>query len=429
MTSADLTGLDTSGATAMNDLFRFDGALTSMDLGGIDTSQATTMERMFYHCASLPAADLTGLDVSSVTTVRDAFAFCESMTSVDLSGLDTSNVTDMSYLFSYCTSLETIGLAGFDTSRAQSTGRMFQSCTSLTSLDLSSFDTSAATDMILMFGYCDQLSEIQLGESFRLRGAGIEDDSHCAKLPANYDEPYEGTWCMTGDVTTALSPDDLLDAYDGSTMAGTWVWTVRHTCSVTCDLAGGVHPFGWTYQITYTEGYERELPGVNDSPYPAPVRDGYEFTGWMDEDGNSIEVISARSTGDRTVTATWAEVHNSTWPDLEGEAYACYVKTGRTLYLFRSNDAIVDGQEQTATDIYGRSYTGVMWGGIETSTYASAEDVPRYTSDGSVRPSRFEIGYRNTIRPRLRCSAPTRATSSGRKRSFPTHARLRRATT
>jgi surface protein len=47
MTSADLTGLDTSGATAMNDLFRFDGALTSMDLGGIDTSQATTMERMF----------------------------------------------------------------------------------------------------------------------------------------------------------------------------------------------------------------------------------------------------------------------------------------------------------------------------------------------------------------------------------------------
>ena len=52
------------------------------------------MRGMFQSCASLRSLDLSGLDTSRVTDMEDMFSICLSLSSLDLSPLDTSQVTD-----------------------------------------------------------------------------------------------------------------------------------------------------------------------------------------------------------------------------------------------------------------------------------------------------------------------------------------------
>ena len=373
LASADLSGLDTGGVTDMHDMFRFDGQLASVDLSPLDTSQVTDFDRMFYHCAALTSLDASVLDTSSATSMREMFAFCTSLQALNVAGWDTSRATDMAYLFSNCTQLE--------------------------ALDLASFDTSSATDMGSMFSDLEQLRKVVLSENFSFRGAGTDGIGKMALLPTPSNaNPYEGTWCLAGDVTTAVTPRELRDGYDGPSMAGAWVWTVRGTWQVNYDLAGGSIPDGTSYAGSYTAGDTLALPGSGGSAGPAPIREGFEFAGWVDEQGEAITEISAHSSGERTVTATWTGASAATWPDLEGEAYACYDPQWHYLTLLRTTDTVADGEQQTVTDINGRSYTGIMWGGVETSHYASSDEVPWHKTD-DVWVRRFEVAPSTTIRP------------------------------
>ena len=99
--------------SSLNDLFNGAVNLTSADLSKLDSSGATTMDCMFKGCSSLVDVNLKGLDSSNVTSMAELFSGCSSLEKVDLSSIDNLSVTDLSGLsgmFKDCTKLSSITL-------------------------------------------------------------------------------------------------------------------------------------------------------------------------------------------------------------------------------------------------------------------------------------------------------------------------------
>ena len=78
------------------------------DMTHLDTSKFTRMDNLFIACTKIESIDMSNLNTSNVTNMRSMFAACKSVVSINISGLDTSNVTDMNNMFSGCPNLEKI---------------------------------------------------------------------------------------------------------------------------------------------------------------------------------------------------------------------------------------------------------------------------------------------------------------------------------
>ena len=232
LTSADLSGLDTSAVIDMSYMFSSCPSLTTVDLTGLDTSSVTEMCDMFYNCSNLTTVDLSGFDTSKVPDMSYMFCNCSSLTSLDLSCFDTSSATNMSNMFYNCTNLTTVDLTGFDTSKVTTMGSMFEDCSSLTSLDLScfdtskviymhymfykcknltsvdlsGFDTSSVTYMSYMFGDCSSLTSITLGDKFSFNRVGRTE--RLASFPTPSGGDYTGKWISSAD-GKAYGPDEI----------------------------------------------------------------------------------------------------------------------------------------------------------------------------------------------------------------------------
>ena len=99
-----LTGLTFSGQNQ----------ITSLDLSGLNTSGFTAMNNMFYNCSNLQTLNLTGFSTNSATNMSSMFNNCSSLTSLDLSNCDVSNVTTISYMFQDCKSLTFLDIRTMD---------------------------------------------------------------------------------------------------------------------------------------------------------------------------------------------------------------------------------------------------------------------------------------------------------------------------
>ena len=126
---------------------------------------------IFSRCTNLTSVDLSGLDSSTAVDLSNMFYSCTALKQLDLSGLNTKFVSSMDSMFNSCRALESLKLSGFDTAHATSMGGMFAGCSSLKGLDLSSFDTSRVSNMSGMFEYCNNLKEVKLGTGFSFKGA------------------------------------------------------------------------------------------------------------------------------------------------------------------------------------------------------------------------------------------------------------------
>ena len=164
MTSIDLSALDTSEVTSMDEMFAGCSSLTSLDVSNFDTSQVTDMFGMFNSCSRLTSLDVSNFDTSQVTDMGDMFKSCWGLTSLDVSKFDTSKVTNMFGMFEYCSSLTSLDLSNFNTSKVTVMSAMFNSCSSLTSLDLSNFNTSNVTGMDSMFSDCSNLTSLDVSK-------------------------------------------------------------------------------------------------------------------------------------------------------------------------------------------------------------------------------------------------------------------------
>ncbi len=160
--SLDLSGLDTSNATTMFDMFLGCSNLTNLDLSNFDTSNVTDMQSMFSGCSNLTNLDLSNFDTSNVTDMQSMFFSCNSLTSLDLSNFNTSKVTVMTRMFYKCGSLTNLDLSSFDTSNVTNMSSMFWGCSNLTNLDLSNFNTSKVTVITNMFRGCSKLISLDI---------------------------------------------------------------------------------------------------------------------------------------------------------------------------------------------------------------------------------------------------------------------------
>ena len=101
-------------SSSLSDLFNGAVNLTSADLSKLDSSGATTMDCMFKGCSSLVDVNLKGFDSSNVTSMAELFSGCSSLEKVDLSSIDNLRVADsfsgLHDMFKDCTKLSSITL-------------------------------------------------------------------------------------------------------------------------------------------------------------------------------------------------------------------------------------------------------------------------------------------------------------------------------
>ena len=147
----NMQGIDTK-----KNIFQMFGGLKSLrffDMTGIDTSRVTNMQNMFWGCCKLKDLDLSGFDTARVTNMSGMFAHCDNLTNLNLDSFDTSNVIDMRCMFYNCYSLASLNLSGFDTSKVTDLEYIFAGCGRLKTVLMRNTTTEqAATEG--MFNMC-----------------------------------------------------------------------------------------------------------------------------------------------------------------------------------------------------------------------------------------------------------------------------------
>jgi len=159
------------------------------------------------------------------------------VTSLDLSDWDTSNVTCMFGMFSNANELTHLDVSGWDISNVRCMNRIF---------------------------YASSLSQLALGENFAfntgycgsmLRRLVYYPCFHATTVaflyPVPENEIYTGHWQNVGagtpdapQGTHVLTSDQLVETFDGATMADTWVWQRREWVTPPDFIPGDVNGDG-----------------------------------------------------------------------------------------------------------------------------------------------------------------------------------------
>lgn len=167
-TKIDLSGIDTSHMTTMNNMFKNCQKLTSLTFGSsFDTSSVRTMQSMFQNCYALTSVDISGFDVSKVLTMESMFNKCSKLTKITLgSNFHAKAVKRMKTMFADCTVLSTMDTSGFYARDVCDMNQMFVNCKALTSINLSNFASSEIIDLRSAFQECNKVSSIIFSGSF-----------------------------------------------------------------------------------------------------------------------------------------------------------------------------------------------------------------------------------------------------------------------
>lgn len=146
----DLTNVDTSNVTNMDNLFAFCSSLKEID-GITDTAKVNSMGAMFYNCSSLTTIDLSHLNTSNVTCMIGMFKGCSSLTKLDLSNFDARSLYMMGHMFEgdkNLTSLNigTLRIANYTSVKPEiTTGDMLKGLDSLTNFTFNTSDDFSKT--------------------------------------------------------------------------------------------------------------------------------------------------------------------------------------------------------------------------------------------------------------------------------------------
>ena len=216
------------------------------------------------------------------------------------------------FLFAHFNNVTTIeGLDYLDVSNVSNLYAAFLNMRSLTRLDLSNFNTSNITHMDDMLTNLTSLKELTLGENFNIIGN--------VTLPNIPDTTlYTGFWQNVGDGTVenpqgeyVLTSKELIDQYNGATMADTYVWQLESPTFDTTILVLGEGSARASKETNVIEGETITLT--------AEETGSERFVGWYVESGNVIlENESALTTafvntGENVkITAMFEKVYTNT---------------------------------------------------------------------------------------------------------------------
>ena len=137
-----------------------------------------------------------------------------------------------------------------------------------------------------------------------------------------------------------------------------------------------------------TNGGDEQIESVrinNGESIKLPVlsRFGYDFDGWLDEQGNLYNDMFVMTVGDCKLNAQWTKT----------EAYAIFSMEDKTLRFIRSATVPKEG------DIYQNVMITNVYGGIETSNYSEWMEVPWLRPEASYGSNIQRVIVEDWIRP------------------------------
>lgn len=238
----------------------------------------------FYYCPNLKKVTIH----EGVKTIgQTAFIGCTQLTSITIP----STITDMDQAFSGNTALSHVTLTN---GISKISSNAFERCTGLTEVEI-----PASVDQICPFAFngCTNLKRVLLEKNIKTINVNAFKD--CTNLS---DVKYNGYKTDWDRVTVNTTGNDTLTS------------KVQYLCDITFDLNGGtINGSGTMDKQTV---YSNEKLGTakcyqNDQTFVVPsdpVREGYTFLGWYQQDATAPTVLAEYVASDNvTFTANWTQ--------------------------------------------------------------------------------------------------------------------------
>ncbi|MFK4935434.1 MucBP domain-containing protein [Lactococcus garvieae] len=381
--------------------------------------------------------------------ISDIFSMLPSVEEIEgLENLDISKLRVMNMMFYNTPKLKKLNLNFFSTEHAYSMQSMFADAVELEYLDLSSFHMRGGVITSRMFEGTSHLKTIVLGENFYFKGNSVlsQDIGLPNITPTN---EYTGYWQDLGDEGTPEHPKgahiftsaQLVEEYDGETMAGTFVWQpntlyggadltaqtsaigqanatapleteledpfgkkVNVIATLTDDTGAEVQnghlekgKYTVTYRGTTTNGQTATVTHaliVTDPGAPV-VQGGNTTVQYVDESGQSISpaAILKGNVGD-AITPSQKSISgytykSTTWPDTSHK-FTAKTQTVKVIYRKNTTPTPVTGGKVTVqyVDTAGKSISSdaTLKGNVGDAITPSQKSISGYTYKSTTWP-------------------------------------------